>query len=73
MQRVHRRHVFRDPSREADGEITRKLIQAERQPLPFGPTRSTFMMPVIDQRSAWFMPSRMSATSNQNQWLAKSG
>src|SRR5581483_2392035 len=40
-------------------------------PRRFGPTKSTFIITVIDQHNAWLTPSNRFATSNQNQRLAK--
>src|SRR4030095_8330769 len=40
-------------------------------PLRFGPTKSTFMITVMDQQSAWFIPNKTFATSNQNHRFAK--
>ena len=54
-------------ARDAYCEIAGKFVGADGEAARFGPTRSTFMITVIDQASPWLIPSNALAAIIQPQ------
>jgi hypothetical protein len=52
---------------DGDGAVAGGLVEAHREPRRAGPTRSIFMMTVVDQVSPWLTPSSTLANTTQLQ------
>ena len=54
---VESRQIAGQEGRDADREVAGNSFRPTARPRRRGPTRSTFIMTVIDQESPWFIPS----------------